>query len=81
MDAGIPERGIVRVTPDGYFFVWRRAASRDNVMRILSAYDLNGIYPYEAYQLHGDPAVPAFDQSGEYMYVPLPDLDEIQTFQ
>ena len=71
----------LRLTPDGYFFVWRRMAVRDQVVRIMSAYDLGGIYPYEAYTLVGEPSVPTFDQSGEYMYVPLPSLDEIQTFQ
>lgn len=80
-DAFIPEPGIIRLTPDGYFFVWQRRASHDNVLRILSAYELETIYAYEAYAAAGNPAMPAFDQSGEYMYVPVPELDLIQTFQ
>ncbi|MGZ6143339.1 MAG: hypothetical protein ACXWLM_08370, partial [Myxococcales bacterium] len=81
VDAAIPERGVVRLTPDGYFIVWIRADSRDDVLRVENAYDVNEIYNYAAYRLEGAPAAPAFDQSGEYMYVPVPDQDEIQTFQ
>lgn len=81
VDAVVPQAGVVRMTPDGYFIVWMRKDSPDDLLRIESAYDLNGIYNYEAYRLDGLPVAPAFDSSGEFMYVPVPELDEIQTFQ
>ncbi len=81
VNADITARGIVRLTPDGYFFVWKRFDSAENLLRVESAYDLNGIYAYDAYRLDGDSSPPAFDSTGEYMYVPIPDQDEIQTFQ
>ena len=81
VNAAISERGVVRLTPDGYFIVWARADSRDDLLRVENAYDYTQIYNYAAYRLEGAPATPAFDSTGEYMYVPVPDADEIQTFQ
>jgi len=78
---GITEAGVLRLTPDGYYFAWRREASGENVLRIASGIDVTAIYPYSAYRLDGAPAAFAFDSSGEYMYVPIPDQDEIETFQ
>ena len=75
----VPEPGVVRMTPDGSYIVWRRQG--ENVLQVLNAGDLGAIYGYEAYALDGAPAAPSFDSSGQYMYVPEPELDEIQTFQ
>lgn len=79
--AGVPDRGPVRFTPDGYFALWLRADSRDNLLRVNSMLDLNVVYPYASYRLDGQPAAPAFDSTGEYMYVPVPEQDVIATFQ
>lgn len=81
VNAGISEDGPVRLTPDGYFIAWRRKQSRDNVLRISSAYELNTIYSYAAYRLGGEEAMPVFDSSGQYMYVPIPEHDTVETYQ
>lgn len=77
----VPADGVVRVTPDGYFVVWMQRAARDDILQVLNYFDVTAPYQYEAYSLQAMPGAPAFDSSGQYMYVPEPDLDQIQTWQ
>ena len=82
IDALISEAGPMLLTPDSDFIVWRRQNSDDHVIRVINAYDpAYGFYNWAAYRLDGTPATPAFDSTGEFMYVPVPESDEIQTFE
>jgi len=80
-DALVPEDGPLMSTPDASQIVWTRKRGGDRVLRFVDGYDLDGIRDYAALRVDGDPLGPAFDATGEYLYVPVPERDEIAVFQ
>lgn len=82
----VKEVGPLAVTPDRRYFLWTRFGLGDHIVRLAVADtsttgDGSGpMADYSSWRVAADFAWPAFDPSGEWLYVPVPSLDQISVF-
>jgi hypothetical protein len=68
-------------SPDGRFVVWLDESSAERLARLVRADDELGWWGYSTYRLAGSVAGPAFDPSGQWFYLPVPLLDQLDVVQ
>ncbi|MBS2026039.1 MAG: hypothetical protein JST92_26870 [Deltaproteobacteria bacterium] len=84
MDSLVNLDGPLLTSPDGGIIAWTRKANPDNTLRFvdLQTDDLqHGLFDYATIKLGGAPVALTYDPTGAYLYVPVPELDEIEVFQ
>lgn len=67
-------------SPDGRFVVWLDEGSAEPMARLVRA-DEEALTGYSTYRLAGDAAGPGFDPSGQWFYLPVPLLDQLDVVQ
>lgn len=67
-------------TPAGNMAVWLDDESSEPMARLVR-FDGEGFSGYATYRLQGRAAGPAFDPSGEWFYLPVPLLDQLDVVQ
>lgn len=73
------EGAPVVATPDGRYFAW--ASPAGDVLFIVTAWADYELFGYSAYRLQAAFAMPGFDATGEWIFAPLPELDEVIVLQ
>jgi hypothetical protein len=71
---------IAGATPGGDMAVWLDEDSSEPMARLVFR-DVDGFTGYATYRLAGPSAGPAFDPSGEWLYLPVPLLDQLDVVQ
>lgn len=71
---------ITGVSPDRRYVVWLDESAAEHTVRLLYT-DAEGLYAFSTYRLAGRGAGPAFDPSGQWLYVPIPKLDMLTVVQ
>ena len=74
----INRKRVSGTTPDGRFVVWLDEGSAEPMARLVSKGDDGSWYGYSTYRLAGHAAGPACDPSGQWLYLPVPLLDQLE---
>jgi hypothetical protein len=67
--------------PDGHFVLWLDQGAEEPVARLVNATAGADWWSYSSYRLPGAAAGPAFDPSGQWLYIPIPRTDEVDVVQ
>jgi hypothetical protein len=51
------------------------------IVRLVSAFEGQALVGYSSYRFSAPPAGPGFDPSGQWLYIPVPLLDEVDVVQ
>ncbi len=68
-------------SPDGRYVVWLDEGAAEPMARLVTADVESGFSGYSTYRLRGNAAGPAFDPSGQWLYLPVPLLDQLDVVQ
>lgn len=77
----ITGRTVAGASPNGRYALWLDEQSVEPMARLVDASSREGYQSFSTYRLSGLAAGPAFDPSGEWLYLPVPLLDQLDVVQ
>ncbi len=86
-DGGAPRSSVISrkrvggTSPDGRFVIWLDEGGAEPMARLVKNDGWGNMVGYSTYRLAGHAAGPACDPSGEWLYVPVPLLDQLEVVQ
>ncbi len=68
-------------SPDGRFIFWLDEGSAEPMVRLVRDDGAGNLVGYSTYRLAGNAAGPSCDPSGQWLYVPVPLMDQLEVVQ
>lgn len=68
-------------SPDGHFLFWLDEGSAEPMIRLVVDDGSGSLVGYSTYRLAGNAAGPSCDPSGEWLYIPVPLMDQLEVVQ
>jgi hypothetical protein len=77
----VNRKRLAGTSPDGRYVLWLDEGSAEPMARLVKADGDGNIMGYSTYRLAGNAAGPACDPSGQWLYLPVPLLDQLEVVQ